>query len=132
MLPFPRTQFLSLAVAGALVALTASSTPIRADELVQNLGPVGPYEPILTLAGSKRVIAFYEPDKGNCAVNIVVWNNTRADYIIAKFWPDTVYSAARVRINLDPGETAEIDGDEDKGLKLECGDNAAALMVVRG
>jgi hypothetical protein len=46
MFPLSR-NFLKFAAAGALVALTAASTPARADELVENLGPVGPHEPIL-------------------------------------------------------------------------------------
>ena len=71
---FPLTRSLSLAAAGAIVALTVASIPARADELAQNLGPVGPREPILTWVGSKRVIAFYQPDNGNCAVHVVVWD----------------------------------------------------------
>ena len=51
---FPLTGSLSLAAAGAILALTAASIPARADELAQNLGPVGPREPILTWVGSKR------------------------------------------------------------------------------
>lgn len=131
MLYLPRIHFLSVAAAGVLVALTAASTSVRADELVQNLGPVGPYAPILTTAGSKRVIAFYVPDSGHCAVDIVVWNNVQADGLIANFWPATAYSAARVRISLDAGKTVQIDGDEGKGLKLQCGDKATTLTVVR-
>jgi hypothetical protein len=73
---FPLTRSLSLAAAGAIVALTAASIPARADELAKNLGPVGPREPILTWVGSKRVIAFYQPDSGNCAVHVVVWDPT--------------------------------------------------------
>ena len=45
---FPLTRNLSLAVAGALIALTAVGPPARVDELTQNLGPVGTHEPILT------------------------------------------------------------------------------------
>ena len=44
MFPLSR-NFLKFAAAGGLVALTAVSTPARADELVQHLGPVGPHEP---------------------------------------------------------------------------------------
>ena len=44
---FPFSRILSLAAAGALVAFTAASLPARADDLVDNLGPVGPHEPIL-------------------------------------------------------------------------------------
>ena len=42
MFPLSR-NFLKFAAASALVALTAVSTPSRADELVQHLGPVGPH-----------------------------------------------------------------------------------------
>ena len=60
MFPLSR-NFLKFAAASAIVALTAVSTPARADELVQQLGPVGPHEPIITMVGNKRVIAFYDP-----------------------------------------------------------------------
>ena len=40
MFPLSR-NFLKFAAAGALVALTAVSTPAHADEMVQNLGPSG-------------------------------------------------------------------------------------------
>ena len=45
---FPLARMLSLAAASALVTLPAVSTWARAEELSQNLGPVGPHEPILT------------------------------------------------------------------------------------
>jgi hypothetical protein len=54
--PLTRNWFLGFAAAGAL-ALTVANVPAFADELTQNLGPVGPNEPILTTVGSKRVIA---------------------------------------------------------------------------
>ena len=72
---FPFSRILSLAAAGALVAFTAASLPARADDLVDNLGPVGP-QPILAWSGSKRVIAFYEPDSGNCATQLVLLDPT--------------------------------------------------------
>ena len=65
MFSLPR-NFLKCAAAGAFIALSVSGTPGRADEMAQNLGPVGPHEPILTTVGSKRVIAFYEPDSLRC------------------------------------------------------------------
>ena len=55
MFPLSR-NFLKFAAASAIVALTAVSTPARADELVQNLGPVGPHEPILATFGNKRAM----------------------------------------------------------------------------
>ena len=87
-----RRRCLGIAAAGAFFALTTVGLPARADELVQHLGPVPPHEPILTTFGNKRVIAFYEPDNGRCAVNAIVYDKTDAD--------TGMTTAARVRVSL--------------------------------
>jgi hypothetical protein len=130
MSPFPRIHWLSVSAAGVLVALTAMSIPVRADELAQNLGPVGAYEPILAPVGHRRVVAFFVPEGGGCAVDAVVWNNTNQRYLIANFWPHTADLAERIRINLVPGQTVQIDDDEGARLDLRCDDKAAALRAV--
>ena len=38
-------NFPKFAAAGAIIALIVSGSPARADEMAQNLGPVGPHEP---------------------------------------------------------------------------------------
>ena len=120
---FPRSHnFLKFAVAGALLALTVSGTPARADEMVQNLGPVGPHEPILTTVGNKRVIAFYEPDNGQCAVNAVVFDKTDAY--------TGMTTAARVRVSLNPRQVVHIDSIDNKSINLQCGDYAETLALV--
>jgi hypothetical protein len=116
----PLTGILTLAAAGAVVALTADSIPARADELAQNLGPVGPHEPILTTVGNKRVIAFYEPESGHCAFHAVVWNTTDVD----------ADSAAGFQADLNPRQMVRIDTAENKSLNLQCGDNAENLAIV--
>src|SRR6476661_7597810 len=116
-----RNQLLKFAAAGGVVACTLG-TPAGADELAQNLGPVGPHEPILTEVGSERVIAFYEPDNGQCAVNAVVFDKTDAY--------TGMTTAARVRVSLAPGQTASIDSAENKSLTLKCGDDAETLAIV--
>jgi hypothetical protein len=118
---FPRTHILSFA-AGAVLALAASSLPARADELAQNLGPVGPHDPILTTFGNKRVIAFYEPDNGRCAVNAVVYDKTDAY--------TGMTSAARVRVSLNPRQMVHIDSTDNKSINLQCGDYADTLALV--
>jgi hypothetical protein len=120
MLPLISIQFLSIAVAGVLVALTAGSTRVRADGLAQNLGPVGPHEPILTVVGSKRIIAFYQPDNGNCAVHVVVWNTTDVN----------AESTVGFGATLSPGQVAHIHTAESEPLHLQCGDKATTLAVV--
>ena len=119
-----RIQLLKFAAAVVVVACTLG-TPARADELAQNLGPVGPHEPILTEVGSKRVIAFYEPDNGRCAVHAVVFDKTDAH--------TGMTTAARVRISLEPSQIVHIDSAQKESLKslnLQCGKNAEKLTII--
>jgi hypothetical protein len=119
MFPLSR-NFLKFAAAGAIVILSAASTPASADELIQNLGPVGPHEPLITMVGSKRVIAFYVPGNGGCNVQAVIWYVDDAD----------ANTAAGIRVSLNPGQTAAIDSAENKSLTLKCGDYAETLAAV--
>ena len=119
-----RIQLLKFAAAGVVVVCTLG-TPARADELVQNLGPVGPHEPILTEVGSQRVIAFYEPDNGRCAVHAVVFDKTDAY--------TGMTTAARVRVSLNPREIVHIDSADNesvKSLNLQCGKDAEKLTII--
>jgi hypothetical protein len=119
-----RIQLLKFAAAGIVVVCTLG-TPARADELAQNLGPVGPHEPILTEVGSERVIAFYEPDNGRCAVHAVVFDKTDAY--------TGMTTAARVRVSLNPREMVHIDSADNesvKSLNLQCGKNAEKLTII--
>jgi hypothetical protein len=115
-------QFLKLAAAGAIIALSAAGTPTRADEMVQRYGPVGPNDTILATFGDKRVIAFYEVDNGRCAVNAVVFEKTDAE--------TGMTTAARVRVSLSPRQIVNIDSSDNQTLNLQCGDYAQTLAVV--
>jgi hypothetical protein len=119
MFPLSR-NFLKFAAASSLLVLAAASTPARADEMVQNLGPVGPNEPIITMVGSKRVIAFYVPDNGGCNVHAVTWNGDDTD----------ANTATGIQVSLNPGQTTSIDSAENRSLTLRCGDLAEALAAV--
>ena len=119
-----RIQLLKFAAAGSVVACMLG-TPAQADELAQNLGPVGPHEPILTEVGSERVMAFYEPDNGRCAVHAVVFDKTDAY--------TGMTTAARVRVSLNPREMVHIDSADNesvKSLNLQCGENAEKLTII--
>ena len=131
MFSLPR-NFLTFAAAGAValtavstVALTAVSASARTDDLPQSLGPVGPNQTILGTFGNKRVIAFYDPDNGRCAVNAVVFDKTDAY--------TGMTTAARVRVSLNPHEMVHIDStdnDSFKSLNLQCGKNAERLTII--
>ena len=123
MFSLPRMQLLSFAAAAGVLVI--SGTPTMADEMATNLGPVGPHEPILTEVGSERVIAFYEPDNGRCAVHAVVFDKTDAY--------TGMTTAARFRVSLKPREIVHIDSTDNesvKSLNLQCGDDAASLALV--
>lgn len=119
---FTLTKLSTLAAVGTLVVLGGYGLPARTDELAQNLGPVGPHEPILMTFGNKRVIAFYEPDNGRCAVSAVVWDKTDVD--------TGMTTAARVRVNLNQREIVHIDSTDNKTITLQCGDYADTLRLV--
>jgi hypothetical protein len=70
------------------------------------------------------------PHSGYCAIDVVVWNNANPNYLVAKFWPDTAYSAERVEVNLAPGQIIQLQSAEDQGLNLECGANSKTLALV--
>jgi hypothetical protein len=117
MFSLTRIQLLKLATAGGLLLLTAAN-PARSDDLLTNLGPVGPHEPILASVGSERLIAFYAPDSDHCAVNAVVWDDRDTD------------KAVRVRISLSPQQIVHFESVEQQSINLQCGDKAETLAVV--
>jgi hypothetical protein len=112
-------QFLKLAAAGAIIALSVAGTPTRANEMAQRYGPVGPNDTIVATFGNKRVIAFYQRDNGRCAVNAVVFEKTDAE--------TGMTTAARVRVSLNPREAVHIDSSDNQTLNLQCGDHAKTL-----
>jgi hypothetical protein len=121
MFSLSRIQVLTLIAAGSFMALATAGTPARADEMVQNLGPVGPNEPILATVGNKHVVAFYVAGAGGCNVEAVIWNSDDAD----------AETAMRIRVGLKPGQNTHIDSPASKPLTLQCGAFAEKLAVVQ-
>ncbi len=116
------TLFLSVMVlvSSLLFSDPVQQAAVRADEMAQNLGPVGPHEPILTTVGNKRIIAFYLAGDGGCNVTAVVWDSDDTD----------ANTAAQFRVSLNPRQIAHIDSNENTSLNLQCGDRAGTLAVV--
>jgi hypothetical protein len=114
-------SFTKIAAAGIVVALAAATSPARAEELPRNLGPVGPHESIITDVGTKRVLAWFKPDGGGCAVTGVVWTRTDVDGT----------STAGMRIKLGPDQIIHFDSAYNvKSLNLKCADDAKTLSIV--
>jgi hypothetical protein len=121
MTPHSRIRLLGLAGAAALAAFTAASAPAHASEPLANLGPVGPHEPILVKIGNQHIIAFFIPERGECAVNAVTWKDADAN---------APYASVRVRVSLKPGQLVQLDGSQRQSMGLVCGADASNLAVT--
>ena len=107
---------LSISACAAL-AIFATAWPAFAGEAPKS---VGPNEPLMTTVGAKRVLAFYVPANGGCAVSAVVWDkdaNTGS----------SPYSSSRVRMKLNPGQSMELDSSGSESLGLKCGAGGSTL-----
>ncbi len=116
-----RSRFLTAVNALLVLALTAAGAPVLAEAPTNNLGPVGPREPILATVGGQRIIAFFVPERGECAVSAVTWKDGDAS---------APYASARVRVSLKPGQTLSLDGAQRQSMGLLCGADAATLAAV--
>ena len=120
MFPLMRKSAARVVGVAVLLAFVTLSTPGRSNELMMHNGPVGPYEPILTTVGSKRVIAFYLPGSGGCAVHAVIWDLQDIE----------AHTAARFRAMLNAQQVFHIDNTDNASLNLLCGNQAATLAVI--
>jgi hypothetical protein len=121
MVHFSRTILSTLVAANALLVAAAGASPALAEDRVSNLGPVGPREPILVNLAAQRIVAFFVPERGGCAVNAVTWKDTG---------PDAPYASTRVRIILKPGQIVQIDGAQPHAIGLLCGADASNLAAI--
>jgi len=107
-------QLLRSTSIGCAALFIATVTPALADEYATNYGPVGPNEPIIAAWGGQRVIAFFVPERGSCAVHTFIWKDEGAD---------APYSTSRVRVSLRPGQMARFD-EVHMSMNLLCGTDA--------
>ncbi|HSD92920.1 MAG TPA: hypothetical protein VLB11_07830 [Methyloceanibacter sp.] len=115
-----RLMRVAFAVA-VLAVLVLATFEARAEQPLTNLGPVGPGEPLLVTVGEQRFIAFFTPERSECAISAVTWKD--AD-------PDEPYSSARVRVSLKPGQLMQLDGPQRRSMGLLCGADAASLAII--
>lgn len=113
-------NILPIAAAGALSLFAATGFASADDSRVTNLGPVGPYQPILANVGDSRLLAYYEPQGGNCAVSAVM--STAA--------ADGAVDAKRVRVSLHPGELFHLDGVRNERVVFACAPDAKAMTIL--
>jgi hypothetical protein len=75
--------------------------------------------------GSKSIRGYYVRRNGACSVILMVTEKIDPE-------TSTPFSAARVRLVLQPGAVAGLDSEEGRSLNITCGEAAANLRVDEG
>jgi hypothetical protein len=109
----------TVAISLCASAASAQSQPVKSE---------ASYAPIQSIRydfGSKSMSGYFVELTAKCVVMLMV--SQKQD-------PDTDYSnsATRVRLVLNPGQTAGLDSEEGRSLNFTCGQGATALVVDSG
>jgi hypothetical protein len=86
------------------------------------------YWPIQSISyefGSKSMSGYFIKRAATCRVTLMISEKGDPEQPLP-------LSAARVRLELYPGQTAGLDSEEGRSLNFTCGDNAAMLLVDEG
>jgi NAD(P)H-nitrite reductase large subunit len=86
------------------------------------------YEPLQTMQhdfGSKSMTGYFVSEVYRCLVVLRVSDRNHAD-------APAVQTATRIRLALQPGETAGLDSEEGRSLNVTCGTNSASVIVETG
>ena len=75
--------------------------------------------------GSKFTSGYFVSETGKCRLTLMVAERSDPEHPSGQ-------TAARVRLVLNPGQTAGLDSEEGQSVNFTCGDNATVLMVDRG
>ena len=115
---FTGTIALSLWIA-IPAALSGSPSPVK-DQTK--------YWPIQSISyefGSKSTSGYFVTQAATCQVTLMISEKGDPEQPLP-------LSAARLRLELQPGQTAGLDSEEGRSLNFTCGDNAATLLVDAG
>jgi hypothetical protein len=86
------------------------------------------YWPIQSISyefGSKSMSGYFVKQAATCRVTLMISEKGDPEQPLP-------LSAARVRLELYPGQTAGLDSEEGRSLNFTCGDNATMLLVDEG
>lgn len=115
---FAGTIALSLCIA-VPAALSGSPPPVEDQAL---------YRPIQSISyefGSKSMSGYFVKQAATCQVTLMISEKGDPEQPLP-------LTAARLRLELHPGQMAGLDSEEGRSLNFTCGDNAATLLVDAG
>ena len=112
--------------AGALmVGLWASAASSQPPASLMDEVTYRPIDSIRYDFGSKSANGYFVQQAARCVVSLMVYEKPDPDAGSSK-------TATRVRLVLNPGETAGLDSEEGRSLNFTCGNGATALVVDSG
>ena len=112
--------------AGALaISLWASAASAQSQAPVNSEARYAPIQSIRYDFGSKSMSGYFVDHAARCVVMLMVSEKRDPD-------TDSSSSATRVRLVLNPGQTAGLDSEEGRSLNFTCGEGATALIVDGG
>ena len=107
------------------IGLCGSAVSSQAQALLNDEAKYAPIQSISYDFGSKSMSGYFVQQAARCVVMLMVYEKTDADAAPSS-------TATRVRLVLNPGQTAGLDSDEGRSLNFTCGGGATALMVDAG
>ncbi|HWY83847.1 MAG TPA: hypothetical protein VNY10_18325 [Roseiarcus sp.] len=107
------------------LSLLASAASAQSQAPVKDEATYAPIQSIRYDFGSKSMSGYFVEQAARCAVVLMVYEKLDPD-------ADSSSTATRVRLMLDPGETAGLDSEEGRSLNFTCGEGATALLVGSG
>ena len=112
-------------VAAVGIALSAPAVSSQPQALVNSEAKYAPVQSISYDFGSKSMSGYFVEQAARCVVMLMVYEKTDPDAAPSS-------TATRVRLVLNPGQTAGLDSDEGRSLNFTCGGGATALVVDAG
>jgi hypothetical protein len=114
------------AFAGAfLVSLWASAASSQPQAPIKDEATYAPIKSIRYDFGSKSMSGYFVEQDAKCVVMMMVYEKSDPDMTPSS-------TATRVRLVLNPGQTAGLDSEEGRSLNFTCGEGATALLVDVG
>jgi hypothetical protein len=113
------------ALAGTVALGLVASAASAQSQSVKSEAKYAPIQSVRYDFGSKSMSGYFVDQAKRCVVMLMVSEKPDPDAASST-------SATRVRLVLNPGQTAGLDSEEGRSLNFTCGEGATALVVDTG
>jgi hypothetical protein len=113
------------ALAGTVALGLLASAASAQSQSVKSEAKYAPIQSVRYDFGSKSMSGYFVDQAKRCVVMLMVSEKPDPDAASSN-------SATRVRLVLNPGQTAGLDSEEGRSLNFTCGEGATALVVDTG